>query len=106
LTAAHGQPATWHWLAPAMAVFLFGMFLMDRQPVDWIGTGSSRLFLSEAMMQPRLAAYSPNIHHSEANSPPASCMEVVRVDSSLESTNDGATLSTPREMARTNSLFQ
>ena len=30
-----GHPAghpTWHWLAPAMAVFLFGMFVMGRQP--------------------------------------------------------------------------
>ncbi len=89
-----------------MAVFLFGMFLMGRQPVDWLGAGSSRLLLSESMVQPQLAAFSPSTHHSEANSPPASCLEVVRLDSSLESTNDGAPLSTPREMARTNSLFQ
>lgn len=89
-----------------MAVFLFGMFLVGRQPVDWLGAGNSRLLLSEAMMQPQLAAFSPNPHHSEANSPPVNCLEVVRLDNSLESTNDGATLSTPREMARTNSLFQ
>ena len=89
-----------------MAVFLFGMFLMGREPVNWLGAGGSRPFLSESMIQPQLAAFSPNTHHSEANSPPASCLEVVRLDSSLESTNDGAPLSTPREMARTNSLYQ
>lgn len=30
-TADAGHPA-WHWLAPAMAVFLFGMFVVGRQP--------------------------------------------------------------------------
>ena len=30
-TAGAGHPA-WHWLAPAMAVFLFGMFVVSRQP--------------------------------------------------------------------------
>ena len=105
-TLTHGRAAAWHWLAPAMAVFLFGMFLVGRQPVDWLGVGSSRMLPSEAMMQPHLAAFSSSTHHSDANSPPVNCLEVVRLESSLESTNDGATLSTPREMARTNSLFQ
>ena len=89
-----------------MAVFFFGMFLAGRHPVDLLGGGSSRLSPATAITQPQLAAFSSSTHHSDNNSPPVTHLEVARLDSTLESTNDGATLSTPPEMARTNTLIQ
>src|SRR6266516_4892152 len=53
-TAAAGHP-TWHWLAPAMAVFLFGMFVVGRQPggLEPAGSVLAQFGMSEPAEQAR-----------------------------------------------------
>ena len=79
-----GHPA-WHWLAPAMAVFLFGMFVMGRQPVVLAQFG-----MSEPAEQARAS-------HCANNS-----VQVMTFDS----TNGSHSLTTAPPVSWTNRLIQ
>jgi hypothetical protein len=79
----------WHWLAPAMAVFLFGMFVMGRQPG---GLGSPGNVLAQFMM-----SESDRVSHSANNS-----VQVMTFDS----TNGSHSLTTAPPVSWTNQLIQ
>jgi len=88
-------PAAWHWLAPAMAVFLLGIFVFGRPQAGldgafgmaWAVTPQERIYQ---------AACSSTTHHSEANSPP-----VTMIESTFEWTNEGSSLEAPAPMGQT-----
>ena len=83
-----GHPA-WHWLAPAMAMFVLGLFVAGR-PVG--GLGGVPGGLSEfSMVEPERASFYAN------NS--------VQV-TSFDWTNRGHSLTTAPPVSQTNSLFQ
>jgi hypothetical protein len=83
---------TWHWLAPAMAVFLFGMFVVGRQP-GGLGTGGgvlAQFVMSEPAEQARAS-------HCANNS-----VQVMTFDS----TNGSHSLTTAPPVSWTNRLIQ
>ena len=94
------RPGSWPWLAPALAVFLFGMFLSGRNDAGLDGAVGG-LWDGSFLGQPHLIAYSTATHHSDANSLPVTTFE-----STFEWTNEGHSLKAPRPMAQTNSLIQ
>ena len=94
------RPGSWHWLAPAMAVFLLGLFIVGRNETGLDGTMGG-LWGGSFLEQPHLVAYSTATHHSDANSLPVTTFE-----STFEWTNEGHSLKAPRPMAQTNSLIQ
>ena len=94
------RPSAWHWLAPAMAMFLLGMFIVGRNEAGLAGTTEAWLDGS-FLDQPHLVAYSSATHHSEANSLP-----VTTFPSTFEWTTERHSLKAPRPMAQTNSLIQ
>jgi hypothetical protein len=66
-------PANWHWLAPAMALFVLCMFVAGKTPAPlpgFAGLSSTSLVATVAFDEPHLASYSAASHHSEANMPP------------------------------------
>jgi hypothetical protein len=97
ITESSARPAAWHWLAPAMAVFLLGMFVMGRNP-SGLGGATTTPWAVSAIDQPQLAAYSSATHHSDANSPP-----VTTIESTFEWTNGGYSPKAPPPMGQTNS---
>jgi len=67
---AEPRPAAWHWLAPSLAVFVLGLFVMGSQPTSmprrvpaWPGGVAAEV----ALAQPELAAWFDNSHRSERN---------------------------------------
>ena len=87
------HPAAWHWVAPAMAVFVFGLFLSGRAPVD-LGPAPA-LLAQSALAEPARAAYYADAHHSGNNA-----VQVMTFDW----TNAGHSLTTTVPVAGTNRL--
>jgi hypothetical protein len=81
-----GHP-TWHWLAPVMAMFVLGLFVVGRNPAVFVGTHGVEFSMGE----PERASFYMN------NS--------VQV-TSFDWTNHKHSLTTPPPVAPTNSLFQ
>jgi len=98
--SASVHPAAWHWLAPAMAMFLLGIFVMGRPQAGFDGPLGMSWTVS-AIDQPQLSAYSHAMHHSDANSPP-----VTTIASTFEWTSEGPSLEAPAPMGQTNSPMQ
>lgn len=91
-------PAAWHWLAPAMAVFVFGLFISGSNgsfhPLD---TDNFPTALTQAALkQPTYSTYYASVRHSENNT----------LRSTFEWTNDSHSLRTAPPMAQTNSVMQ
>jgi len=83
-----------------MAMFLLGMFVLGRPQAGFDGLpGGSWAVTPEDRIQ--LAAYSSDMHHSEANSPP-----VTTIESTFGWTNEGTSLEAPAPMGQTNSPMQ
>jgi hypothetical protein len=90
--AVDAHPArhpAWHWLAPAMAVFLVGMFVVGRQPG---GLGPAGNVLAQFMMSEQ-----DRVSHSANNS-----VQVMTFDS----TNGSHSLTTAPPVSWTNQLIQ
>ena len=91
-------PAAWHWLAPAMAVFLFGLFISGSNGsfhhLDSDGFPSA--LTKAALKQPGYSTYYASVRHSENNT----------LRSTFEWTNDSHSLRTAPPMAQTNSVMQ
>ena len=86
--ARTGHP-TWHWLAPAMAMFVLGLFIAGRSPG---GLGANSGVLAEfSMAEPERASFYLN-----------NSVQVTTFDW----TNRGHSLTTAVPVAPTNSLFQ
>jgi len=89
-----GHPVShpaWHWLAPAMAVFLFGMFVVGRHPG---GLGPTSGVLAQfGMMEPERARES----HYANNS-----VQITTIDW----TNGSHSLTTAPPVSGTNRLIQ
>ena len=83
----HGHP-TWHWLAPVMAMFVLGLFVVGRNPGGLAGTHG--VWGEFSMSEPERASFYMN------NS--------VQV-TSFDWTNHKHSLTTPPPVAPTNSLF-
>jgi hypothetical protein len=94
------RPSAWHWLAPAMAVFLLGMFIVGRNSTEFEG-GAATAWAASAIGHPQLSAYSEAMHHSDANSPPVTTLE-----STFASTSESYSPKAPAPMGQTNSLKQ
>ena len=86
-----GHP-TWHWLAPAMAMFMLGLFIVGRAPGGVGGAGVFAQFsLGDSGVEPERASHYAN-----------NSVQVTTFDW----TNGGASLTTPVPVSRTNSLIQ
>src|SRR4051812_25199563 len=83
--AWNGHP-TWHWLAPAMAMFVLGLFIAGRGPANI--TGTSGVLAEFSIREPERASFYAN------NS--------VQV-TSFDWTNRGHSLTTPPLVSPTNS---
>ena len=93
------SPAAWHWLAPAMAVFVFGAILFGNQPGAFSrfdAEASPSVFAEAAMTRPDYSAYYASVRHSDNNT----------LRSTFEWTNDSHSLRTAPPMARTNTVMQ
>ena len=91
------QPDTWHWLAPAMAVFVLGMFVFGQSRGGLHQfDGSSHLTAAAAWELPGMAPYYASVRHSENNT----------LRSTFEWTNDSRSLTTSPPMTPTNSVIQ
>ena len=93
------SPAAWHWLAPAMAVFVFGAILFGNQPgafSHFDAEASPSVFAEAAMTRPDYSAYYASVRHSDNNT----------LRSTFEWTNDSHSLRTAPPMARTNTVMQ
>lgn len=95
VAALPGRPAAWHWVAPAMAMFVFGLFLTGRSPVA-LGPAPG-LLAQFALAEPDRASYYAVAHHSDNNA-----VQVMTFDW----TNSGHSLTTTVPVARTNRLYQ
>jgi hypothetical protein len=92
------NPNSWHWLAPAMAVFVLGMFAFGNHPGglhQFNGESARSLLATAALTQPDLATYYVSVRHSENNA----------LRSTFEWTNDSRSLTTAPPVAQTNSLM-
>jgi len=81
-------------MAPAMAVFLLGLFLYGGNMSQLPPGGSHGLLATAALSEPRLAAYFSSTHHSDNNSWQAP----------FEWTNGSSSMTTAPSMAKTNAL--
>lgn len=93
------RPSAWHWLTPAMAVLLLGLFLYGNQAGflhQFHPPPSSSLLATAALSQPEFSAYYADARHSENNA----------LRNTFEWTNGNSSLSTARPMAQTNSVIQ
>lgn len=64
------RPAPWHWLAPAMAVFVLGLFAIGYQPPAFTHLSSpwpTGLAAEVALAHPNVAAWIDHSHRSERN---------------------------------------
>ena len=91
------RPDAWHWLAPAMAVFVLGVFVFGqtRGGLHYFD-GSSHLAASAALELPGMASYYTAVRHSENNT----------LRGTFEWTNDSRSLTTAPPMTPTNSVIQ
>lgn len=92
-------PAAWHWLAPAMAVFVFGAFVVGNHPGafhHFDGASSSSVIAAAAITQPDFSTYYADARHSENNA----------LRGTFEWTNGSRSLRTTPPMAQTNSVMQ
>ena len=91
-------PAAWHWLAPAMAVFVFGLFISGSNgSFHHLDTDNFPTALTQAALkQPNYSTYYASGRHSENNT----------LRSTFEWTNDSHSLRTAPPMAQTNSVMQ
>ena len=84
----------WQWLAPAMALFLFGVFLsgghagLHPAPVP-------SLLATASLKQPEFSTYYASVRHSENNA----------LRNTFEWTNGNGSLSTAPPMAQTNRVM-
>lgn len=92
------QPAAWHWLAPAMAVFVFGVFISGSNgSLHHLDSDDFPSALTRAALkQPSYSTYYAAVRHSENNT----------LRSTFEWTNDSRSLRTTPPMAQTNSVMQ
>jgi hypothetical protein len=63
-------PASWHWLAPSLAVFVLGLFVMGSQPTalpHFAPAWPGGLAAEVALAQPEVAAWFDNSHRHERN---------------------------------------
>jgi hypothetical protein len=99
-TERSATPAAWHWLAPAMAVFVFGVFVFGNHPgaFERFNTTASPGVLATvaALAQPDYAAYYADVRHGGNNT----------LRSTFEWTNGSRSLTTAPPVARTNSVGQ
>ena len=92
------EPAAWHWLAPAMAVFVFGLFIygsngaLHRYDAD----NYPSALAAAALTQPDYSTYYASVRHSGNNA----------LRSTFEWTNGSHSLKTAPPMAQTNSVMQ
>ena len=90
--------AAWHWLAPAMAVFVLGLFVFGNHAGalrQFDATPSSALLATAALNRPELAAYCASLRHSDNNA----------LRNTFEWTNDSSSLTSAPPMAQTNSVI-
>ena len=92
------EPAAWHWLAPAMAVFVFGLFISGSNGAfHQLDTENYTTALAKAALtQPDYSTYYASVRHSDNNA----------LRSTFEWTNDSHSLRTTPPMAQTNSVMQ
>jgi hypothetical protein len=91
--------ATWHWLSPAMAVFMLGIFLYSNEAGllhQFHPSPVSSLTATAALSQPEYATYYASVRHSENNA----------LRNTFEWTNGNSSLSTAPPVAPTNSVIQ
>jgi hypothetical protein len=91
-------PALWHWLAPAMAVFVLGIFVAGQHPAGlerFNGETSPGFLATVAIDHTELAPYYASVRHSDNNA----------LRSTFEWTNGGGSLRTAPPMAQTNSVI-
>ena len=97
LSARH-PGAAWHWLAPAMAVFLLGLFVLGNHSgaLPQLERAPSRgLLATAALTRPELSAYYASARHSDNNA----------LRNTFEWTNESASLTSAPPMAQTNSVI-
>lgn len=94
--AAPHHPAAWHWLAPALAVFLLGAFVLGGNVTQFHAGSRYSLMATAALAEPSLATYFVSTHHSDNNTWQAP----------FEWTNGGRSLTSTPPMATTNALMQ
>ena len=82
-------------MAPAMAVFLLGLFLYGGNLSQFPESARHSLIATAALSEPRLAAYFSSTHHSDNNTWQAP----------FEWTNGSSSMTTAPSMARTNALM-
>jgi hypothetical protein len=93
------RAGAWHWLTPAMAVFLLGLFLYGNQAGllhQFHPASSPSLLATAALSRPELSTYYADARHSENNA----------LRNTFEWTNGNRSLSTAGPMAQTNSVIQ
>ena len=64
------RPAAWHWLAPALAAFVVGLFMIGYQPPRLAHLSSpwpTGLAAEVALAHPNVAAWIDNSHRSDRN---------------------------------------
>ncbi len=92
------EPASWQWLAPAMAVFVFGLFITGSNgafhPLD--GDNFPSALAHASMTQPDYSTYYASARHSDNNA----------LRSTFEWTNQSRSLRTTPPMPQTNSVMQ
>ena len=95
--AAQGTP--WGWLAPAMAVFMLGMFLYGNQAglLHHFQSASASLLATASLTQPEFSTYYASVQHSENNT--------LRNTFEWTNANGNSSLSTAPPMAKTNSVM-
>src|SRR5262245_22184256 len=62
------RAAAWHWLAPAMAVFVLGLIVFGNHSgalPQFEAASSPRLLATAALTQPELSAYCASVRHSD-----------------------------------------
>jgi hypothetical protein len=92
------EPAAWHWLAPAMAVFVFGLFLFGHNGV-WHHYDSDHYLgglAAAALTRPDYSTYYASVRHSGNNA----------LRNTFEWTNESRSLKTAPPVAPTNSVSQ
>ena len=92
------KPAAWHWLAPAMAVFVFGLFIVGSNGAlhHFDPDSSPSILANAALTRPGYSTYYASVRHSENNT----------LRSTFEWTNGSHSLTTTPPMAQTNSVMQ
>jgi hypothetical protein len=92
------EPAAWHWLAPAMAVFVFGLFIYGSNGAlhHYDSDNYPSALAAAALTQPDYSTYYASVRHSGNNA----------LRSTFEWTNESHSLKTAPPMAQTNSVIQ